>query len=85
MRLTFSALRSWGIRIPSAWPVNPIKERNFELTTKAGLQTTCVAKSASRRGELSSRQQMIEEDMQLNLQCQAPIAQNRCYKQALLS
>ncbi len=28
-----AALRSWGIRIPSARPVNPIKKRNFYLTT----------------------------------------------------
>ena len=27
-----AALRSWGIRIPSAQPVNPIKKRNFYLT-----------------------------------------------------
>jgi len=38
LQLTSTALRSCGISIPSARPVNPIKERIFILITKASLR-----------------------------------------------
>ena len=34
LRITLRLCVSWGIRIPSAWLVNPIKERTFNGTTK---------------------------------------------------
>jgi hypothetical protein len=42
-----AALRQLEIRIPSAWGVNPIKQRNFHLTTNASSGTNSVAKCRS--------------------------------------